>query len=39
LLDKTGQIEEIARMLAGEQVTEAARDHARELITQAVLPV
>lgn len=39
LLDKTGQIEEIARMLAGEQVTEAARDHARELITRAVLPV
>ncbi|MDD2501492.1 MAG: DNA repair protein RecN, partial [Geobacter sp.] len=36
-LNQNGQIEEIARMLAGEQITEAARDHARELISQAVL--
>jgi DNA repair protein RecN (Recombination protein N) len=34
-LDQDGQIQEIARMLAGEQITEAARDHARELIAQA----
>lgn len=36
-LNQDGQIQEIARMLAGEQITEAARDHARELITQAIL--
>jgi len=36
-LDQDGQIQEIARMLAGEQITGAAKDHARELITQAVL--
>lgn len=36
-LNQDGQIQEIARMLAGEQVTEAAKDHARELIAQAVL--
>jgi DNA repair protein RecN (Recombination protein N) len=38
-LDQDGQIQEIARMLAGEQITDAARDHARELIKQAALPV
>lgn len=35
-LNQEGQVLEIARMLAGEQVSEAAKDHARELITQAV---
>jgi DNA repair protein RecN (Recombination protein N) len=38
-LDQEERVLEIARMLAGEQITEAARDHARELITQAVLPL
>jgi len=37
-LDQDEQILEIARMLAGEQITDAAKGHARELITQAVLP-
>lgn len=29
-----GQVQELARMLAGEQVTEAALQHAREMLTQ-----
>lgn len=36
-LNATEQVDEVARMLAGEQVTDAARGHARELIEQAVL--
>jgi DNA repair protein RecN (Recombination protein N) len=39
LLDKTGQVEEIARMLAGEQVTDVARNHAIEMIEQAARTV
>ena len=35
LLDKDGQVQEIARMLAGEQITEAALQHAVEMIEQA----
>jgi DNA repair ATPase RecN len=35
LLDRAGQVHEIARMLAGEQVTEAALHHAVEMIEQA----
>jgi DNA repair protein RecN (Recombination protein N) len=31
-LDANGRIEEIARMLAGETISETARDHARELL-------
>jgi DNA repair protein RecN (Recombination protein N) len=31
-LSKTEQIEEIARMLAGEKVSETAREHAREML-------
>lgn len=31
-LDKVGQVEEIARMLAGEQVTDAARENARVML-------
>lgn len=38
ILEQTEQVNEIARMLAGEQVTEAARGHARELIEQAKNP-
>lgn len=33
-LDDAGQIEEIARMLAGEKITEAARQNARALLGQ-----
>lgn len=35
LLDETGRIEEIARMLAGEKITAAARANAREMIAAA----
>jgi DNA repair protein RecN (Recombination protein N) len=31
-LDQTEQVDEIARMLAGEKVTETAREHAREML-------
>ena len=31
-LDETEQIEEIARMLAGEKITDTARSHAREML-------
>ncbi len=34
-LDKTERIEEIARMLAGETITNAARENAREMIAAA----
>lgn len=36
-LDQAGQTQEIARMLAGEQITDAALHHASELIANAVL--
>lgn len=35
LLDTAGRIEEIARMLAGERITDAARANAKELIASA----
>jgi DNA repair protein RecN (Recombination protein N) len=35
LLDRAGQVEEIARMLGGAEVTATSRKHARELIAQA----
>ena len=35
VLDDPGRIEEIARMLGGERVTEASRRHARELLKTA----
>jgi DNA repair protein RecN (Recombination protein N) len=31
-LDKTQRVEEIARMLAGEKVSDTAREHAREML-------
>lgn len=34
-LDRAGRVNEVARMLAGGQISTAARDHARELIEQA----
>jgi len=34
-LDQTERIDEIARMLAGEKITDAARENAREMITAA----
>lgn len=34
-LDKTERIEEIARMLAGERITDAARENAREMLAVA----
>lgn len=34
-LNRTDSIDEIARMLAGEHISAAARDHARELVEQA----
>ncbi len=33
-LNEKERVEEIARMLAGENITETARDHARELLTE-----
>ncbi len=33
-LDETEQVEEIARMLAGEKITDTARQHAREMLKQ-----
>ncbi|MGE5416349.1 MAG: DNA repair protein RecN [Acidobacteriota bacterium] len=35
LLDREGRIEELSRMLAGEKITEAAREHARQMLMQA----
>jgi DNA repair protein RecN (Recombination protein N) len=35
VLDGAGRVEEIARMLGGERVTEASRRHARELLESA----
>lgn len=35
VLDDAGRVEELARMLGGEQVTETARRHARELYSAA----
>jgi DNA repair protein RecN (Recombination protein N) len=35
VLDEAGRLAEIARMLGGERVTEAARRHARELLNAA----
>ena len=37
VLDRSGQVREIARMLAGEQITDAAMQHAEEIINQSVL--
>ena len=34
-LDETEQVEEIARMLAGEKITDTARQHAREMIAES----
>ena len=34
-LDASGQVEEIARMLGGERITDASRRHARELLKAA----
>jgi DNA repair protein RecN (Recombination protein N) len=31
-LDRSGRVEEIARMLTGAEITESARRHARELL-------
>lgn len=36
-LDAAGRVEELARMLAGEQITDGARKHALEMISQANL--
>jgi DNA repair protein RecN (Recombination protein N) len=36
LLDDGGRVEEVARMLAGESITDAARRHAREMLKQGV---
>jgi len=36
-LDRGGQVREVARMLAGEQLTESALQHAEEMIAGAVL--
>ncbi len=33
-LDQTEQVEELARMLAGEKITDTARQHAREMLLQ-----
>ncbi len=33
-LDETEKVEEIARMLAGEKITETARQHAREMLSE-----
>jgi len=32
-LDENNRIEEVARMIAGEKITESAMEHARELIS------
>ncbi|HEY8561787.1 MAG TPA: DNA repair protein RecN [Pyrinomonadaceae bacterium] len=34
-LDETEKVEEIARMLAGEKITDTARQHAREMLAEA----
>ena len=34
LLDTSERVEEVARMLGGETVTDAARRHAREMVKQ-----
>ena len=33
-LDRAGRVEELARMLGGQQITDATRKHARELLAQ-----
>jgi DNA repair protein RecN (Recombination protein N) len=35
VLDASERVEEVARMLGGETVTDAARRHAREMVKQA----
>jgi DNA repair protein RecN (Recombination protein N) len=35
VLDEAGRVEELARMLGGERVTETSRRHARELLRAA----
>lgn len=35
-LDEAGHVEEVARMLGGETITEAARRHAREMVKQGL---
>ena len=35
-LDNDGRVEEIARMLGGETITSAARDHAREMLKHSL---
>ena len=34
-LDRSGRVEEVARMLGGEKITSTTRDHAREMIREA----
>ena len=38
VLDSSERVEEVARMLGGETVTDAARRHAREMVRQGVRP-
>jgi DNA repair protein RecN (Recombination protein N) len=38
LLDSSDRVEEVARMLGGETITEAARKHAREMVKQGLRP-
>jgi len=33
-LDRAGRVEELARMLGGQQITDTTRKHARELLAQ-----
>ena len=35
VLSRADRVEEVARMLGGETITEAARDHAREMVKQS----
>jgi DNA repair protein RecN (Recombination protein N) len=35
VLDESARVEELARMLGGERVTDASRRHARELLKEA----
>ena len=35
-LDEKGKVEEIARMLAGETISETARQHAKEMLSAKV---
>ena len=34
-LDEDGRVEELARIVGGEQITDSARNHARELLNSA----